>query len=723
MSKVTLTLDGKTIVADPERTILEVALDNGIYIPHLCSHENLLPAGACRMCVVKVQGVDGVVTACSTKVREGMVVHTHDELAEKIRKLSCDLIVKTHPSECTGCPKYGKCQLQSIIQVVGDTGRKLRTNKIMVPANEKNPVILHEMYRCILCGRCVRACQDMRGVGAIRFDKVKGRLQVVIDGESLNDAACRFCTACVEVCPTGSIREHDEIASKQIGKTRDQGLVPCREGCPAKIDVPRYIRFIKDGNCSAAAAVVREKAPFPHVLGYVCTHPCELECKRNYLNDPISIRNLKRYAAANDNGLWRRKHAVLPPTGKRVAVIGAGPAGLTAAYYLAGKGHGVIVYEANEKAGGQLRYGIPKHRLPRDVIDSELGDILTPNVTLKTNSRIENVPTLLEQGFDAAFVAVGTHQGVKLPIPGAEFASVYLNTSFLRDAELEQAPPVGKRVMVLGGGNVALDCAAVARRLGAEEVHVSCLECYGSMTASEEERAWAEEEGVLLHNSVTFPEIVGENGRVTGVRVQAIHSFSFDENGRTILDIIPDSDEVIPVDSVIFAIGQRPSIPEGFGLELSRGGRIAVKNDCETSVKGVFAAGDGVTGTASVVKAIAGARNATERIDLYLGGDGKIDEMLAPEQYRNPNIGRQENFGCLPRRSGTVMPAEKRCGSFETMDLGLSGEDAAWESNRCLQCDLRLDLAPQRFWASFAGDLTKVSGGLEKVSCKEAGQE
>jgi NADPH-dependent glutamate synthase beta subunit-like oxidoreductase/ferredoxin len=708
MSKVTLTLDNKTITADSERTILEAALDNGIYIPHLCSHENLLPAGACRMCVVRVQGTDSVVTACSTKVQDGMIVDTHDELAEKIRKLSCDLIVKTHPPECIGCPKYGKCQLQTIIQVVGDTGRRLRNNKIIMPANEKNPVILHEMYRCILCSRCVRACHDMRGVGAIKFEKVKGRMQVVIDGESLNDAACRFCSACVEVCPTGSIREHDEIAARQIGKTRETGLVPCRAGCPAEIDVPRYIRFIREGDSLSATAVVREKAPFPQVLGYVCTHPCELECKRNYLNEPIAIRNLKRYAAARDDGAWKEKRAVLPPTGKRVVVLGAGPAGLTAAYCLSGKGHDVTIYEANEKAGGQLRYGIPRHRLPRAVVDSEIGDILAPNVTLYTNSRIENAPALLERGFDAVCVAVGTHQGVKLPIPGADLAGVYVNTEFLKASELGAPPTVGKRVMVLGGGNVALDCASVAKRLGAEEVHVSCLECYAAMTASEEERSWAEEEGVILHNSVTFPEILGENGRVTGVKVQSINSFSFDENGRTILDIVPGSDELIRVDSVIFAIGQRPAIPEGFGLELSRGGRIAVHNDCETSVKGVFAAGDGVTGTASVIKAIAGARNAAGRIDLYLGGDGNIEETLAPPQYRYPCIGRQENFGCLPRRSGSIVPPENRCGSFEVMDLGMSDEDAAWESNRCLQCDLRLDIVPQKFWASY-GDSEKVS--------------
>ena len=275
--KVTLTIDGQKIVADSTKTILEAALDNGIYIPHLCSHENLHPAGSCRLCVVGQQGVEGVVTSCITKVKEGMVIDTHDETAENIRKLSCDFMFKTHPSECTGCPKYGKCQLQSISQYVGDTGRKLKANTINVKANHDNPIILHEMYRCILCGRCVRACNELRGVGAIRFGEVNGRTQVVIDGDSLKDADCRFCTACVEVCPTGSIREHQELADKLIGKTREEGFVPCRYACPAHVDVPRYIRFIKEGNYSAAAAVVREKVPFPHALGYICVHNCETE--------------------------------------------------------------------------------------------------------------------------------------------------------------------------------------------------------------------------------------------------------------------------------------------------------------------------------------------------------------------------------------------------------------------------------------------------------------
>ncbi len=703
MSQVSLTIDGTAVTAEAGKTILEAALENGIYIPHLCSHEDLFPTGACRMCVVKVSGTDGVVSACSTKVGEGMVVDTHDAQAEKIRKLSCELMVKTHPADCTGCPKYGKCQLQSIIQMIGNTDSRLRPHKMGIPLDEHNPIIVHEMQRCILCGRCVRACQDMRGVGAIHFEKVDGRMRVAVNGEDLKTAACRFCTACVEVCPTGSIREQDAIAAKLAGKPREEGLVPCRAGCPAKIDVPRYLRFLRAGNCAAAAAVVRERAPLPHTLGYVCTHPCEEECRRNYLNEPIAIRNLKRYAAAHDDGSWKSRRVVRPATGKRVAVIGSGPAGLTAAYYLGGKGHEVTIFESEEKPGGQLRYGIPGFRLPRGIVDAEIADIAAVNVTIRTNSRVENAPALLSQGFDAVFAAIGTHQGTRLPIPGSDFENVYVNADFLKAAELGTSPDVGRRVVILGGGNVALDCAAVARRLGAEEVHLACLESYDAMTASEEERRWAEEEGAILHNSVTFPDIVGENGRATGVRLLHIRSFSFDANGQTILDIIPDSEEIVPADSVIFAIGQRPVVPAQFGLELGRGGRIAVHDDCETSVPGVFAAGDGVTGTASVIKAIAGARNAAEAIDRYLGGDGCIDEQLAPEQRRDPCIGRIEGFGGLPRRNGDVLPPEERKRCFATMDLGLCDADAAYEAGRCLQCDLRLDIAPQRFWASYTG--------------------
>lgn len=706
---VRLTIDGKAIETTTDKTILQAALENGIYIPHLCSHDNLHPTGSCRMCVVGQEGVEGVVTSCTTRCAEGMVINTKDDLAEKIRKLSCDFMFKTHPAECTGCPKYGKCQLASISQYVGDTGRKLKANPINAKANTENPVVLHEMHRCILCGRCVRACGELRGVGAIKFAKVNGRQQVVIDGDSLKDAGCRFCTACVEVCPTGSIREHPEIAEKLEGKTREEGYVPCRHECPAHVDVPRYIRFIDQGDYAAANAVVREKLPFPHSLGYICVHDCETACKHAYLNEPISIRNLKRFAAEHDDGEWKKKAFHKPATGKKVAVIGGGPAGLTVAYYAAKLGHSVTVFEEREKLGGQVRYGIPAYRLPRDVVDKEIGDILEAgDITVKTGTAVENAPALLGE-FDAVFAAGGTHQGLKLPLPGSDLEGVQVNAQFLREFE-EGTAKVGKHVVILGGGNVAIDCAGAAFRLGAETVDMACLESYDAMTATNEERAWAEEEGVVLHNSKTFLEIKGESGKVSGVAIQSVGNFRR-ENGRMLFDKVEGTEETIPCDTVIFAVGQRPGIPmepEKFGLELTHGNYIAVTGENgETSVPGIWAAGDAVTGTRSVIAAVAAARKAVSAIDVYLGGDGCIEERLAPEQARSPYIGKIEGFGDLPRTAPQVVPVPERIANWQEcgpMDQGFTEPLSRCESRRCLQCDLRCDLAPQKFWNDYVQD-------------------
>jgi len=548
----------------------------------------------------------------------------------------------------------------------------------------------------------------VRGVGAIRFEKVKGRMRIVVDGENLQEAGCRFCSACVDVCPTGSIREHEAIAAKMEGKPREAALVPCRDACPAHIDVPRYVRHINEGDYKAAVSTIREKTPFPHVLGFVCTHPCESECKRGALNSPVSIRNLKRFAAQYDETTLSQEEKKAPRSGKKVAVVGAGPAGLTAAYFLAMKGHEATVYESHEHAGGMMRYGIPRHRLPRIILDGEIAGILGAGVVLHTGTKIDNAPALLAKGFDAVLITVGADKGIKLPIPGAGLDGVHIGTAFLRAAAEDGALDLaGERVMVLGGGNVALDCAAVALRLGSCEAHVACLEAFDAMTSTEEERAWVIEEGVIIHNSKTFPEIIGENGRVTGVRLESISGFSFDENGGIIIDVVPDSEEIVHVDSVVFAIGQRPDIEPGFGLEPGRGGRIEVSDGHTTGVPGVFAAGDAVTGTDSVIRAIAGARTAAAKIDEFLGGDGSIGEASATAEKRKQYLGKRDGFGTLERNDSSILPPDERIRCFAAMDLGFTGGQAACEAERCLQCDLRLDIAPQRFWTGFQD----VSGG------------
>ena len=705
MGTVQLTIDGYKIEADESKTVLEAALDNGIYIPHLCHHENLHPNGGCRLCVVKQDGVDGVITSCSTKVKEGMVIHTKDEQAEAIRKLSCDFMFKTHPTECTGCPKYGKCQLASISQYVGDTGRDLRYCQIRVTADESNPLMLHEMHRCILCGRCVRACNEMRGVGALKFEKVDGRMRVVINGDSLEEAGCRFCGACVEVCPTGSIRDKVGVFDDNLPKER--ALVPCREACPAHVNVPKYIRYINEGNYAAAAATVREKVPFPETLGYVCVHDCEANCKRNFLNGAVSIRNLKRYAASQDDGSWKKNAFQKPNTGKKVAVIGSGPAGLTVAYYMRKLGHEVTVFEKLPKAGGQMRYGIPSYRLPREVLDAEIAEIEAIGVKIECNSEVKSAVEL-KKDYDVVYAAIGTHAGNKLPLENNDLPDVYLNADFLRAENLGNPLPVGENVVVLGGGNVAIDCAETAVRLGAKHVVMTCLEAPDKMTASAEEVTWAKEDGIIVENSRTFDAIVAENGKVTGLTVTGIEGLKFGPKGPEFTRI-PDSTVTFPADTVIFAVGQHPDVTEEFGVELNRGRIVVNPETFATNIKGIYASGDCVTGTRSVIQAVGEARLAVSAMDQYLGGDGNIEENLAPEQDANPCIGKATEAQRANRTEPRTTDAADRVKNFEPMDLGFDCSMAGCEADRCLQCDLRLQIAPQKFWSDYVPE----EGGAE----------
>ena len=704
-----ITIDGRQLEVEEGKNVLECALDAGIYIPHLCHHKDLTPLGSCRMCIVEVEGHDKIEASCMLKAVDGMVIHTQTEEVKRRRMLALELLLAGHPEDCSTCPKYGHCELQVLMQYIGPKTGRLKNRSKGFAVEERNPLLLHDMNRCILCGRCVRACNDLRGVNVLQYQK-REDLEVytgTLHQRLLKDANCRFCEACAEVCPTGTIR--DKLASAE--ERKEDYVVPCRKGCPAHIDVPRYIRFISQGDYASANATVREKVPFPHSLGYICVHSCELECKHSYLNEPVSIRNLKRFAAEHDDGEWKKKAFHKPASGKKIAVLGGGPSGLTAAYFGAKLGHSVTVFEESEKLGGQLRYGIPSYRLPREVLEREIQDILEAgDITVKTNAKVENATQLLKEGFDAVYVAVGTHQGARLPLPGNDLEGVQVNTDFLRAFE-EGTASVGEKVVILGGGNVAIDCAGAAFRLGAKSVDMACLEAYDAMTATNEERAWAEEEGVVLHNSKTFPQILGENGHVTGVEIQSVGNFR-KENGRMVFDKIEGTNEILAADTVIFATGQRPTIPmepEAFGLELTHGNYVASKGDNgETSIEGVWAGGDSMTGTTSVIMGIEGARKAISAIDRYLGGDGNIDEKLAPEQEKNPYIGSIEGFADIPRTAPDVVPVPKRVEEWKTcgpMDNGFDEEKAKCEAGRCLQCDLRLCIHSPRTWSDFAKEV------------------
>ena len=679
--QLTLNIDGRDIATAAGRSVLAAALDAGIYIPHLCCHPDLSPLGACRLCVVEIEGKPEPVSSCASPAADGMVVRTRSARIDRLRRLAMELLLAGHPQECDTCNKYLNCELQSLKQYLIDKELSVRTRSKLLPINASNPLFLHDPNKCVVCGRCVRACRELRGVGVLEY-RTRGRETYCgPTAEMLADSGCQFCGACAEVCPTGAIADKAELVK---GKKRRVALVPCRYSCPAEIDVPRYLRFIRRHDYAAAAAVIREKVPFPRVLGYVCERPCEGVCRRGEVNQAVSIRELKRFAVEKD-GQPPALPEPRPPTGQKVAIVGSGPAGLTAAHYLASQGHQVTIFEALPLAGGMMRTGIPDFVLPRHVLDAEIRDIERLGVEIKTSTRVDKVDDLLAQGFQAAVIAIGTQRGQSLPLPGADGARVTNCIDFLRDFNLGKPVSVGRRVIVLGGGGVAFDVARVAKRLGAEEVRVACLESRDNLPALPEDVGLAEGEGVLVCPTRSATRVLRQDGAVLGVEFLEVTSFSVDDDRSIQFETCAGSEQTLPADQVIFAIGQRPDIPPGFGLEVSSRRLFEVDAaSLQTSREAVFAAGDAVTGTASVVKAIASGRRAAIAVDRFLGGRGDIECKLAPDVPPETCLGRQDGFAAMPRCAG------------------LLDENAAdYEAGRCLQCDLRLDITPVKFWGGY----------------------
>jgi formate dehydrogenase beta subunit len=696
MGTIKLDIDGREIEAEAGKSILETSLAAGVYIPFLCYHPDLTSTGDCKLCVVEVEGNTELVISCTTPVADGMKVRTKSDRLKAARRQAMEKILEGHPVDCGTCVKYLNCELQSLKQYISEEEYKPKGPARLFAVDNSNPLFTIDANKCVMCTRCVRACKELRGVG-ILVEKTKDgdRYIGTEEGKSLAEAGCRFCGACAEVCPSGAIMDKEELTK---GKNRKTALLPCRYTCPAEIDVPRYLRFIGEKNYTGAAAVIREKVPFPGVLGYVCDRPCEDGCRRGEVNKAISIRELKRFASEYAETHEAKKKL---PTGKRVAVIGAGPAGLTAAYYLARQGHDVTVYEAMAEAGGMLRGGIPEYRLPKKVLDSEIKYIENTGVTIKTNTRVESIDKLFADGYDGIIVAVGTHRGQKLKIPGADSNGVLIGVDFLKEINLGKKVDIGKNVLVLGGGNVAFDSARAARRLGAE-VKLACLESKETMPATKEEIEQGEEEGIKIYPGRTFRQILTENGKITGVECLEVTSLNFDEEKNPQIETGEGSEHVIEADTVIFAIGQRPEIPEGFGLEAKSGNCISVDEYTFTTNKeGVFAAGDAVNGTSSVIKAIASGRKAVAAMDRYLGGNGDIDEKLAPVKEPQKCIGSWESFASLERCSDILQAPEERIKNFCRVVEDMDEKTAEAEAKRCLQCDLRLKMTPIKFWSSY----------------------
>jgi len=710
MEMLTLYLDGKPIQARPGQTVLEAALAADIYIPHLCTHPDLPTQGGCKLCVVEIDGLPAPVCSCETPVTDGMRVTTKSEKLSHARSVAMELMLAGHPHDCTGCKMYLKCELQAMMQYLGTVHSRLRSvHRECTNINPSTPVLVREMERCIQCGRCVRACKELRGVGILQYNSKNGETYIgTADDLPLNTAGCRSCSACVEVCPTGALQDAEGIFREDL--PWEQASVPCQAECPAHIDIPGYIRAIKDGSCSDAVGIIREKVPFPHALGYVCNHRCETGCKRTKLNDPLSIRNLKRYAAEHDGEqAWKAQYLrAKAPTGKKIAVVGAGPCGLTAAYYLHHLGHEVTVFEKQKVPGGHMTGGMPEYRIPtRDVL-AEIQVIQDSGVKIVCDHPIEDVAAL-KKDYDAVLVALGTSIGKKLGyLPGADFRNVYTAVDLLRANRLGLPIDLGDTVNVIGGGNVAFDCACTLIRMG-KTVNVVCLEKDASQ-ASPEERDMALEEGVKLFDSHSNEAILGTPEQVTGLQVHKINSFYFHPETRALVeDAIPDSTYVIPCDSIVFAAGQVTGLTEAFGLALNRFGYPidpkTGKSEYTTSLEGVFAAGDVITGTKFVIDAIAGGRDVASLMDKYLGGDGDLDETLV-ERTRPTLLGDVSESDCpfaqLPRQEMAVKPAAERKDNFLPISQGLTCAQAGCESERCLQCDLRKDITRVKVWTEYA---------------------
>jgi NADPH-dependent glutamate synthase beta subunit-like oxidoreductase len=472
---------------------------------------------------------------------------------------------------------------------------------------------------------------------------------------------------------------------------RGDFIVPlCSDACPAGVDVPRYIRAVRDGKYDEAVAVLREKLPLPTVCADACFAPCEDACAYKQFGDPIAIRAIKRAAVDKGGDTWKERKRVSEKTGKKVAIVGSGPAGLTAAYYLVSKGHEVTVFDAFAKPGGTMRYGIPNYRLPEERLDKDIKDVLDWGVVFKGNTTIGKDITFdqLKKDYDAVFVASGANGSLTIALDGVEKSGVLWGWEFLRDVGSGQIFDLSGDVIVVGGGNVAIDVALTAKRLGADNVHLFCLEKREEMPAHEWEIARAEEEGVLINNSWGPKKVLG-NGTVTGLGLVKCSSV-FDDSGN----FDPAYEEEITykaeANHIILAVGQQADLGfvENANNINTAGGRIEVEEkDMVTGEKGVFAGGDVVTGPDSIIGAIAHGRKAASAIDKYLGGDGDINEVLAtPEEEVllsdfNPEI--------RPRQEMGLLKAWERISGFDHVELGLTDEQIRTETSRCLECDAR----------------------------------
>jgi len=564
---------------------------------------------------------------------------------------------------------------------------------------------------CILAPKMidVNRRQNIKLLTYSEVKEVKGEpgnfnVKILKKSRFVDAEKCTGCGECTEVCPVTSPREFDMGlgARKAIYRPFPQaipnifvidkrGTPPCRAACPAGVNVQGYVALVREGKYKEALELIRRENPLPIVCGRICFHPCETKCERGKLDEPVAVNALKRFVTD-----WELKHGkeekveLIPKIHEeKTAIVGSGPTGLAAAYELVKKGYPVTVFESLHEVGGMLRVGIPEYRLPKKLLEIEIKRIKDLGIEIQTGTAIGKdltIEQLQQKGYKAILIAVGTQESWKLGIEGEDLKGVIHALDFLKDVNLGKKVELGERVAVIGGGNVAVDAARTALRLGAKKVSILYRRSRAEMPAFSLEAKEAENEDIEFQFLVAPKKILGENGKVTALECIRMELGEPDESGRRRPIPIADSEFVINLDAVIPAIGEAPDVsflPAGAKVT----GRKTIECDpltLETSLPGIFAGGDVVSGPATVVDAIAAGKRAAVSIDRYLRGEdlkvGREEEIKLVEEVSKEGVEKKY------RQVMPILPVEKRVGSFEEIETGFTEEMALQEAQRCLSC-------------------------------------